>query len=141
MKISGILRADSIIEIVRQNFADMRVDVGGVSKSIDKKESKRAMPFVQGLKRSLESGINPQTVFERKLAFDEVAVLKEMVPGLKQTVQKCDAIDLIVVDPEAKTGRRVGGSSELPGGEVGELPQTAENAVPGQPTFFFENTT
>lgn len=131
---------DSIIEIVRENFANMKVDVAGVSKKIDKKDSKRAMPFVQGLKKSLESGISADTVFQRKLAFDEVAVLKEMVPALKQTVQKCAVIELVVVDLESKTGRRVGGTEGASDEELKELPQTAENAVPGQPTFFFANT-
>lgn len=131
---------DDVIEVVRQNFKDMKLDVGGVSKSIPKTESKRAMPFVQGLKKSLETGIEPSTVFERKLAFDEVKVLKEMVPGLKQTIQKCAAVEVIVVNEGGKSGKVVGGSEGVKEGEErAELPQVAENAVPGQPTFFFEN--
>ena len=131
---------DNIIELVRKNFADMKVDIGAVSKSIPKAENKRAMPFVQQLKKSLETGIEPSTVFERKLAFDEVAVLSEMVPGLKQTIQKCASVEVVVTDEGGKSGKVVAASEE---GEVGgrrkELPPAAENAVPGQPTFFFEN--
>ena len=131
---------DGVIDIVRQNFADMKLDVGAVSKSIPKAESKRAMPFVQVLKKSLEGGIEPSTVFERKLAFDEVNVLKEMVPGLQQTVQKCAVIEVIAVEEEGKKGKVVGGTAGVKVGEErSELPQAAENAVPGQPTFFFEN--
>lgn len=133
---------DGVIDIVRQNFADMKLDVGAISKSIPKAESKRAMPFVQVLKKSLEGGIEPSTVFERKLAFDEVSVLREMVSGLQQTVQKCAVVEVIVVEEEGKKGKVVGGTAGVKVGEErSELPQSAENAVPGQPTFFFENMT
>jgi leucyl-tRNA synthetase len=131
---------DGIIEIVRNNFADLKLDVGAVSKSIPKAESKRAMPFVQVLKRNLESGTAPDKVFERKLGFDEVTVLKEMVPGLQQTIQKCQSVEVIVVEEGAKVGKVVAGTANVRiGEERSELPPMAEGAVPGQPTFFFEN--
>lgn len=128
---------DGVIDIVRKNFGDMKLDVGAISKEIPKSESKRAMPFVQQLKKSLEGASGKkeevEKVFERKLPFDEVVVLKEMVPGLRQTVQKCGVVEVIVVDEGGKTGKTVEGE------ERKELPPVAENAVPGQPTFFFEN--
>lgn len=132
---------DGIIDLVRENFSDMKLDVGAVSKAIPKQESKRAMPFVQQLKKSLETpGAEPKEVFERKLPFDEVAVLGEMVPGLKQTIQKCAGVEVVVVEEGGKVGRVAAASEE---GRVGEerreMPGPAENAVPGQPTFFFEN--
>jgi len=132
---------DGVIEVVRAHFADCRLDVGAVSKAIPKAEAKRAMPFVQQLKKSLEGGVPSKTVFERQLGFDEVAVLREMVPGLQQTVQKCEMVEVIAVDEGATGGGEVVGGSE--GVELGSrregLPPVAENAVPGQPTFFFEN--
>ena len=131
---------DSVIDIVRENFEGMKVDIGAVSKQIPKQDTKRAMPFVQQLKKSLETGVKPETVFERKLVFDEVEVLGEMVPGLKQTVQKCVSVEVVAIEEGGKGGKVVKGSE---GGKVGEertdLPPAAENAVPGQPTFFFEN--
>ena len=131
---------DGIIDIVRKNFSNMKLDVGAISKSIPKAESKKAMPFVQGLKKSLETGIDPSTVFERKLGFDEVSVLKEMVPGLQQTIQKCTTVEVIAVEEEGKKGKAVGGTQDVKvGEEKTDLSQVAENAVPGQPTFFFEN--
>ncbi|WPH04102.1 leucine--trna ligase, cytoplasmic [Acrodontium crateriforme] len=131
---------DDVIEIVRKNFADTKLDIGAVSKSIPKAESKRAMPFVQVLKKSLETGVAPQTVFERQLAFDEVSVLREMVAGLKQTVQKCAVIEIVAVDEGGKTGKIVAGTEGVKIGDTKEsLPAAAENAVPGQPTFYFEN--
>ncbi|KAF2862508.1 leucyl-tRNA synthetase [Piedraia hortae CBS 480.64] len=115
---------DDVVEIVRKNFDGMKLDMAEVSKSIPKGNAKRAMPFVQMLKRSLETTDEREKVFDRKLAFDEEAVLKEMVPVLMQTLQKCEAVEVIPVEE---------------GSEKKDLPQVAENAIPGQPTFFFEN--
>ncbi|KAK3074849.1 cytosolic leucyl tRNA synthetase [Teratosphaeriaceae sp. CCFEE 6253] len=129
-----------VIETVREHFVDGKVDVAAVSKKIPKAEGKRAMPFVQGLKKALESGVEPGVVFERKLLFDEVTVMGEMVAGLKQTVQKCLVVEVIVVEEGGKKGSVVAGSEGVEvGAEKGDLPQAAENAVPGQPTFYFEN--
>lgn len=131
---------DSIIELVRSNFHDMKLDLAAISKSLPKAESKRGMPFVQQLKRSLETGIDSSTVLERKLAFDEVKVLREMVPGLKQTVLRCKEVVVVAIDEGGKTGTVVAGSEGVKVGEKKQdLPSVAENAVPGQATFFFEN--
>ena len=131
---------DNVIEVVRQNFADLKLDVGAVSKAIPKQESKRAMPFVQQLKKSLETGLAPEKVFERKLGFDEVQVLGEMVPGLKATVQKCEVVEVVVVEEGGKEGKIVAGTAGVEVGKVRDgLPPPAESAIPGQPTFFFEN--
>ncbi|KAK5131505.1 hypothetical protein LTR08_000899 [Meristemomyces frigidus] len=132
---------EGVIAIVREHFVGGKVDVAKVSKVIEKKEAKRAMPFVQHLKKQLESGVvEAEEVFERKLLFDEVAVLREMVPGLRQTVVRCEVVELIVVAEGGKSGEVVGGSEGVVVGEVREgLPGAAENAVPGQPGFFFEN--
>lgn len=120
----------------------MTLDMGAVSKSIPKAETKRAMPFVQQLKKSLETGVDSSTIFERKLAFDEQQVLLDMVPNLKQAVQKCAVVEVIVVEEGGKAGKIVGGTENVnKDEEKKDLPPTAETAVPGQPTFFFENVT
>ncbi|KAL9051082.1 MAG: hypothetical protein Q9162_006255, partial [Coniocarpon cinnabarinum] len=69
---------DRTLDLVRQNFKNMALDVKAVSQALPKAETKKAMPFVQGLKKRLESGEDTQEVFERKLRFDELEVLKEM---------------------------------------------------------------
>ncbi|KAM0703435.1 hypothetical protein Q7P35_009374 [Cladosporium inversicolor] len=131
---------DTIIETVRKNFNNLVLDIGAISKAIPKAESKRAMPFVQTLKRSLETGIDSTTVFERKLAFDEQKILTGMVPNLKQTVQKCAVVEVILIEEGGKSGKVVGGTEGVViGEERKELPVSAEGAVPAQPTFFFEN--
>lgn len=135
---------EKYIDVVRNEFDAMNLtlDMKAVSKQIEKADTKRAMPFVQTLKKSLESGMEPKTVFERKLPFDEISVLKEMVPGLRQTLQKCVVVEVISVDEGGKTGELVssiGDKSEAEGSKKQDLPPAAEGAVPGQPTFFFEN--
>jgi leucyl-tRNA synthetase len=95
-------------------------------------EMKKAMPFVQGLKKRLLAGEAPETIFERKLAFDEEATLRNMVPGLKKAAG-LKVVEIIRVDEGGKTGTTVDGQA------VQDLPPAAEAAVPGVPTFAFEN--
>jgi leucyl-tRNA synthetase len=96
-------------------------------------EMKKAMPFVQGLKKRLVGGEKPETVFDRKLAFDESKTLLQMVPGLKKAAG-LKTVDIVEVDEGGITGTLLGG------GELDSLPQPAAGAVPGIPTYHFENT-
>lgn len=95
-------------------------------------EMKKAMPFVQGLKKRLMSGDKPQAVFDRKLAFDELETLREMIASLRKTTG-CKVVEVIAVDEGGKAG------TSLDGERREGLPQVAEGAVPGNPTFYFEN--
>ena len=99
-------------------------------------ETKKAMPFVQALRRRLVGGgEKPESIFERMLPFDELATLREMVAGLRRTTG-CKAVDVVAVEEGGK-GRVVVGEGE---GRVREaLGSSAEAAVPGMPTFQFEN--
>ena len=96
-------------------------------------EMKKAMPFVQNLKRRLASGESEDVVFERKLAFDEIAVLKKMVPGLKKAAG-LHVVELVKV--EGGKGVVVSEDAER---VLEVLPPQAEVAVPGVPGFGFEN--
>ena len=106
-------------------------------------ETKRAMPFVQSMRRRLKEGESGERVLNRELGFDEVGVLREMARGLMKTTG-CAVVDVVKVDEGAKSGVVVvaaGGEDE--GKREGEkkegLPAVAESAVPGQPTFDFAN--
>ncbi|KAI0965719.1 hypothetical protein F4678DRAFT_467263 [Xylaria arbuscula] len=44
-------------------------------------DMKKAMPFVQTLRRGLQAGKSENKVLERNLVFDEVSVLRQMLPG------------------------------------------------------------
>lgn len=96
-------------------------------------DMKRPMPFVQGLKKRLLAGEKAEVVFNRQLAFDESETLKNMVPGLKKAAG-LTAVDLIEVAEGGKSGKVVGEERVVTG-----LPPNAEHAVPGIPTFSFEN--
>lgn len=131
---------DNALGIVRQCFKDMTVDVKAVSKQLPKADTKKAMPFVTGLKRRLEAGEPEAVVFERKLPFDELAVLRNTCVGLKQAVQKCVLVEIVSVDEGGRSGTVVGGTQGTAVGEERrDLPTFAEFCEPGKPTFNFEN--
>ncbi|KAL9599799.1 MAG: hypothetical protein Q9219_003585 [cf. Caloplaca sp. 3 TL-2023] len=107
-------------------------------------EGKKAMPFVQNLKKRIQSGEDAGDVFDRKLAFEEAEVLGQMLRGLRKTVPKCKGVQVVSVEGEEE-GKRKGKVIKSDGegveavGEERELLGAAELAVPGNPTFFFEN--
>jgi len=107
-----------------------------VTKGIDKADTKKAMPFVQNLKKRLEGGEDRSKVLNRKLEFDEVQILKEMVPGLKATVVKLKQVDIVLVEEGKETGLKISGGKEE---EVTDLPGISSTAEPGSPSFEFSN--
>jgi leucyl-tRNA synthetase len=102
--------------------------VKSVGKIVDKADMKRAMPFIQDLKRKLESGENSGVVLDRVLGFDETVALREMIPVLKSAVPKLREVDIIVVNEDATVGN-----------EAGAFPQLASSAEPGNPSLEFSN--
>lgn len=115
-------------------------DVKAVTSQLDKSELKRSMPFIQGLKKRIDSGEDAEQVFNRKLSFDELATLEAMIAGLKQTVVKLLSVGLVSVQPGATSGTVYLGSDGTKSGEILEtLPLPAASATPGNPSFFFEN--
>ncbi|GAP86405.1 putative leucyl-tRNA synthetase [Rosellinia necatrix] len=93
------------------------VDTDAIGKSIGKTETKRAMPFIQQLKKRLQDasesagssvGKNDQVVDEteksvetaiilgRRLQFDEATVLEEISPRLKKVLgTRCEKVDIV----------------------------------------------
>jgi leucyl-tRNA synthetase len=114
-----------------------KLDIKAISKSVDKADSKKAMPFINGLKRRLDNGESPDAVLQRKLVFDELDTLKSMVPGLMQTIRLCKVVEIVSVDEGGASGTVVVGEDE--GGKREGLPQNAAGAEPGSPGFLFEN--
>lgn len=96
-------------------------------------EMKKAMPFVQNLKKRLQSGEPASAVLERKLAFDEKSILLAMNPGLKRTAN-LSAVDIISVEEGGKKGTNL-----VDGTAVDISAPNAEAAVPGTPTYLFQN--
>jgi leucyl-tRNA synthetase len=96
------------------------------------------MPFINGLKRRLDNGEPKDVVLNRELAFDELSTLRAMVPGLKQTIQKCVDVEIITVSEGGKEGTVI--KEDGSKGETrADLPPQAASAEPGFPSFAFEN--
>ena len=132
---------DAYLAIVRDSFRDMTFDEKNLNTKVQAKgkaEMKRAMPFVQHLKKRLLAGESKEVVFDRKLAFEEGEVLEKMVRGLRRTTG-CRVIEVVKV--EGEEGEKVGvvmvGVGK--GGKREELPSVAAQATPGSPNFHFEN--
>ena len=127
---------EKYIDLVREAFDTTRISVN--DKELNVKvgklgEMKKAMPFVQSLKRRLiQSKEKPEAVFNRELAFDELQVLADMVGSLKKTTG-CRIVEIVAVEESGRVGTTIDGK------EREELPSVAETAVPGQPSFHFEN--
>jgi leucyl-tRNA synthetase len=117
-------------------FNGMTLDIKEVTKHIDKAEMKKAMPFVHNLKKRLESVEEKTQVFDRKLGFEEVEVLKEMIPGLQATVMKLKKVDIVLVEEGAKSGVKLSDGKEE---NLSELSPQAASAEPGSPSFEFSN--
>ena len=139
---------DAYIELVRQNFDATSLSInekqlGEKVKSAGGggKEMKRAMPFVQNLRKRLLAGESQTVVFERKLPFEEEQVLGYMVAGLKKT-SGCAVIEVVKIEgeDEDRIGTViVGEHDEGQKRKSADLPPMAASAVPGSPSFHFEN--
>lgn len=126
---------EKYIDLVRDAFDRATINDKELIPKVTKMgEGKKAMPFVQALKKRLVNGESPESVFERKLMFDELDTLRKMAAGLRRTTG-CKTVDVVAVEEGGKVGRVVLGEGERREG----LPSVAEAAVPGNPSFHFEN--
>lgn len=118
---------DKYVDLVRDmleksTLHDDKTLNGQVAKMGKGPEMKKAMPFVQALKKRLVANEPASAVFERKLVFDELQMLNDMKRGLMRSTG-CKEVVIVTVGEDNKAG----------------LPPVAEQAVPGAPTFYFEN--
>lgn len=91
------------MDLARKWLDGGTLDLKGLSKEVEKTDMKRAMAFLQGLKRKLEVGQTAQAVLDRALVFDEVKVLHEMVPMLKSTVPRLQEVNIVALDSHGQT--------------------------------------
>lgn len=124
--------------IVKQQFESTgAVDTKAVAGQINKADLKKAMPFIQTLKKRIESGESAERVFDERLPFDERQALREMIPGLKSIVRKLEVVELVLVKEGEDTGEVITTGNE--GGQRIPLGPNAGGALPGDPAFFFAN--
>lgn len=109
------------------------VDDKALMGHIDKAQRKRSIPFVQALKKRLQSGETESAVLGRKLPFDEKRVLILMIDTLMRSASLTQIQVLKVQEGESE------GVDLITGDKVGNMPPVAASAVPGSPTFFFVN--
>ncbi|KKA26535.1 hypothetical protein TD95_005186 [Thielaviopsis punctulata] len=125
----------------QQKYIDLLSEMWDpATKSLDEKalmgrvgkmgEMKKAMPFVQTIKKRLQAG---EDALNRGLAFDEAQVLVQMAASLKRSAGLRE-LQVVRVVEGTKKGVRVEDGVEVDG-----LAVSAEGAVPGSPTYFFEN--
>ena len=100
---------------------------------IDKAERKRAVPFIQTLKKRLQSGEKESIVFSHQLSFDE----KEVLISMTTTLMRSAGLAQIQIISVQKGGSE--GVDVVTGFKVDDMPVTAENAVPGNPILFLAN--
>ncbi len=105
-----------------QSLKDEKQLLGQITKM---GEPKKAMPFVQVLKKRLQTEDSAK-VLERKLAFDEQKTLLAMIPGIKRTSGFRD-VTIIECQEGSKTGKDLTDG----GKEVEVTSSVADNAVPG----------
>ncbi|KAI0594946.1 hypothetical protein F4775DRAFT_572023 [Biscogniauxia sp. FL1348] len=110
------------------------VEMNSIGKQLDKKDTKRAMPFIKALKDRLDAGETRSAVLDARLPFDEKRALAEIIPALTHTLQPCCS-NVQVVEVQPASG------IDIVSGELwtGELSTIAMAAVPGKPTFQFDN--
>jgi leucyl-tRNA synthetase len=131
---------EKYVQLVKGQYdATGSVDTKALTKSIDKPDMKKAMPFIQNLKRRIDTGEAATVVLSLRLAFDEVSTLKEMVPGLQQTVSKLVAVEIVSTKEGEQTGKVMFSTTEGQVGESRPLSGGALSAVPGSPGLQFEN--
>ncbi|KAL2886919.1 Leucine--tRNA ligase, cytoplasmic [Ceratocystis lukuohia] len=106
---------------------DEKALMGRVSKM---GEMKKAMPFTQTIKKRLQAG---EDALNRTLLFDEADILVKTIPSLKRSAGLKE-VDIVRVLEGGKKGERVTDGAEV---DIG-VP-SAENAVPGNPSYNFEN--
>ncbi|AEO70196.1 uncharacterized protein THITE_2121281 [Thermothielavioides terrestris NRRL 8126] len=98
------------LALARRHFfsSDAGLDIKALTREIDKSELKRAMPFLQQVKKQLKGGAEPAEVFERQLGFDEVAVLNEMAPLMRRMVAGLKEVRIVKVAGADETSAEPG---------------------------------
>ncbi|EJD05001.1 leucine-tRNA ligase [Fomitiporia mediterranea MF3/22] len=121
---------DRVVAIVKEAYDAQKDKVDDVkirellqSKGLIK--DKRAMPFAQLFKKRIAQ-FGAKTAFQRSLPFSESAVLSELLPYLKKSLNLVDAEVLMVDDALQKEG-------------PGFSKTIIEQAEPGSPAFEFRN--
>lgn len=132
---------DQYIDLVKDAFESMSLNFTPDFKQKVAKlgDVKRGMQFVNHLKTRLTAGgESPDTVFSRKLVFDEVDTVKQVLPIIEKSPNATNVqeVKVIVVDPKTP-----GTGSDALTGEAVDVPtsKVVTDAVPGNPGIVLQN--
>ncbi|EMG49026.1 CDC60 Leucine--tRNA ligase [Candida maltosa Xu316] len=129
---------DSYIDLVRELFESQKLDDTNEIRKRVGKDMKRGMPYIQAIKFRLNTE-DPETVFNRKLTYDEVDTLKKVVEIVRAAPYALKVAELQIV--AFNNGESVG-TDIVTGEENIEIPskgKAIESAVPGQPAIIIKN--
>jgi leucyl-tRNA synthetase len=131
---------EQYVDLVRDAFTNMSLDFTPEFKQRVAKlgEVKRGMQFVNVLKTRLGAGETPETVFDRKLIFDELETVKSTLDVLKKSpsATRVEEVDVIAIGKDDNTK----GRSIISGDEV-QVPsnKAIQETVPGEPAIVLAN--
>ncbi len=130
---------DEYIELVRGSFDKLSLTF---DKDLPKKVSKlgdmrRGMPFVNFLKQRLQKE-SPEVVFNRKLIFNEIDTIKQVLPLLKRSPPKStvEKLSVYALKSDNQVAVDIISGEEI---EVTAPAKTIEGAVPGNPAVLLKN--
>lgn len=112
---------------------DMKI----VKEQIDGKDMKRAMPFINELKKQLTTE-KAEEVFNRELLFDEIDVVNQALESIKKAPTSINVTDvqIIAFNNGSTSGKDVKTEKEV---DIPPKVKSIENAVPGQPAVLIKN--
>ncbi|TFK37610.1 hypothetical protein BDQ12DRAFT_736141 [Crucibulum laeve] len=122
---------DSCVQIVKESYAEEadKVDDARVKELLIENgliKDKKAMPFIQAFKKRMAQ-FGASTAFRRTLPFSESAVLQEILPYLKKSLNLSDTEVLSVDEARQKEG------------EPGYTKSIIDSSEPGNPAFEYRN--
>ena len=128
---------DSYIDLVRELYEKQSLDDNKAIREKVGKDMKRAMPFISLLKQRLTVE-NPQTVFNRKLTFNETDVLKSVTANIKKATYSVNVeeVEIISFENGAKQGQNVLTGESV---EISVTGKIVDSAVPGEPGIMLNN--
>ncbi|KAF5119422.1 hypothetical protein DV495_002307 [Geotrichum candidum] len=126
----------SYIDLVRENFADLTLTPEFRQKVSALGDVKRGMQFVNHLKTRLATE-STETVFNRKLQFDEAETAKQVISLLKRapTATNIQEIQIVLIGSYGSKGK------DIVTGEEVDVPtsKVVQDAIPGNPGIVIAN--
>lgn len=126
------------VDITKKLYEEDKLnDMKIVKEQIDGKDMKRAMPFINELKKQLTLE-KAEEVFNRELLFNEVDIVKQALDSIKKAPTSINVVEVNVVsfDNGASAGKNVLTDADV---EIPAKVKSIENAVPGQPAVLIKN--